>query len=193
MTFSRACLCFCSVNIVLVVVAVVMMERDVSFFWQGRYEILSLSGSYLLQDTGGGGRQRTGGLSVSLAGTDGRVIGGGVAGLLVAASPIQVVVGTFISDPGKTLSKPRIEQEKFIGLSPASATGAATTSVTPRPSKLSIPAGGHHQGARGPSPTSQPVAQTSPSLGMFQSLGAWTTPQPSEEVQRTDINALPGG
>ncbi|CAM6057102.1 unnamed protein product [Sphagnum tenellum] len=134
--------------------------------YEGRYEILSLSGSYLLQDTGGGGRQRTGGLSVSLAGTDGRVIGGGVAGLLVAASPIQVVVGTFISDPGKTLSKPRIEQEKFIGLSPASATGAATTS---------------------------PVAQTSPSLGMFQSLGAWTTPQPSEEVQRTDINALPGG
>ncbi|KAH9537703.1 hypothetical protein CY35_16G066900 [Sphagnum magellanicum] len=160
--------------------------------YEGRYEILSLSGSYLLQDTGGGGRQRTGGLSVSLAGTDGRVIGGGVAGLLVAASPIQVVVGTFISDPGKTLSKPRIEQEKFIGLSPASATGAATTSVTPRPSKLSIP-GGHHQGARGPSPTSQPVAQTSPSIGMFQSLGAWTTPQPSEEVQRTDINALPGG
>ncbi len=52
---------------------------------------------------------------------------------------MQVVVGTFISDPGKTLSKPRIEQEKFIGLSPASATGAATTSVTPRPSKLSIP------------------------------------------------------
>ncbi len=85
-----ACLCFCSVNIVLVVFAVVMMETDVLFSWQGRYEILSLSGSYLLQDTGGGGRQRTGGLSVSLAGTDGRVIGGGVAGLLVAASPIQV-------------------------------------------------------------------------------------------------------
>ncbi len=59
---------------------------------QGRYEILSLSGSYLLQDTGGGGRLRTGGLSVSLAGTDGRVIGGGVAGLLVAASPIQVAI-----------------------------------------------------------------------------------------------------
>jgi hypothetical protein len=90
MTFSKACLCFYSVNIVLVVFAVVMMERDVWFSWQGRYEILSLSGSYLLQDTGGGGRQRTGGLSVSLAGTDGRVIGGGVAGLLVAASPIQV-------------------------------------------------------------------------------------------------------
>jgi hypothetical protein len=29
-------------------------------------------------------------MSVSLAATDGRVIGGGVAGLLVAASPVQV-------------------------------------------------------------------------------------------------------
>lgn len=57
---------------------------------QGRYEILSLSGSYLPTDLGGGARQRTGGLSVSLAGSDGRVIGGGVAGMLTAASPIQV-------------------------------------------------------------------------------------------------------
>jgi hypothetical protein len=57
---------------------------------QGRYERLSLSGSYLPTDLGGGNRQRTGGLSVSLAGSDGRVIGGGVAGMLTAASPIQV-------------------------------------------------------------------------------------------------------
>ena len=35
------------------------------------------------------GRRRTGGLSVSLAGPDGRVVGG-VAGMLRAASPIQV-------------------------------------------------------------------------------------------------------
>ena len=36
------------------------------------------------------GRRRTGGLSVSLAGPDGRVVGGVVAGMLLAASPIQV-------------------------------------------------------------------------------------------------------
>jgi len=36
------------------------------------------------------GRRRTGGLSVSLAGPDGRVVGGVVAGMLRAASPIQV-------------------------------------------------------------------------------------------------------
>jgi hypothetical protein len=39
----------------------------------------------------GGQRSRTGGLSVSLAGPDGRLLGGGVAGLLIAASPIQVL------------------------------------------------------------------------------------------------------
>ncbi|CAK9214786.1 unnamed protein product [Sphagnum troendelagicum] len=162
--------------------------------YEGRYEILSLSGSYLLQDTGGGGRLRTGGLSVSLAGTDGRVIGGGVAGLLVAASPIQVVVGTFISDPGKGLSKPRLEQDTFIGLSPASASGAATSSGTPRPPKLPTPAAGQQQGvgALAP-PSSQTGGQTSPSMGMFQSMGPWASPQPSAEIRRADINALPGG
>lgn len=56
---------------------------------QGRFEILSLSGSFLLSESGGQ-RSRTGGLSVSLAGPDGRVLGGGVAGLLIAASPVQV-------------------------------------------------------------------------------------------------------
>lgn len=58
---------------------------------QGRYEILSLSGSFLLSENGGQ-RSRTGGLSVSLSGTDGRVLGGGVAGLLTAASPVQVLL-----------------------------------------------------------------------------------------------------
>ena len=56
---------------------------------QGRFEILSLSGSFLLTEVGGQ-RSRTGGLSVSLAGPDGRVLGGCVAGLLTAASPVQV-------------------------------------------------------------------------------------------------------
>lgn len=58
---------------------------------QGRFEILSLTGSFTVSDNGGV-RSRTGGLSVSLAGPDGRVVGGGIAGLLTAASPIQVRV-----------------------------------------------------------------------------------------------------
>ncbi|XP_010932097.2 AT-hook motif nuclear-localized protein 10 [Elaeis guineensis] len=68
--------------------------------YEGRFEILSLSGSFMLSENGGQ-RSRTGGLSVSLAGPDGRVLGGGVAGLLTAASPVQVVVCSFIADGQK--------------------------------------------------------------------------------------------
>lgn len=50
---------------------------------------MCLSGSYLVTDSGGS-RNRTGGLSVSLASPDGRVIGGGVGGVLIASSPVQV-------------------------------------------------------------------------------------------------------
>ncbi|MED6169368.1 hypothetical protein PIB30_020844 [Stylosanthes scabra] len=66
-----------------------------SVTYEGRFEILCLSGSYLLTDSGGS-RNPSGGLSVSLASPDGRVIGGGVGGVLIAASPVQVVVGSFV-------------------------------------------------------------------------------------------------
>ncbi|KAB1222744.1 hypothetical protein CJ030_MR2G026838 [Morella rubra] len=70
---------------------------------RGRFEIISLSGSFLLSENNGN-RSRTGGLSVSLAGSDGRVLGGGVAGMLMAASPVQVIVGSFIADGKKSNS-----------------------------------------------------------------------------------------
>ncbi|KAL0923340.1 hypothetical protein M5K25_007393 [Dendrobium thyrsiflorum] len=63
--------------------------------YEGRFELLSLSGSFMPNDNGGT-RSRSGGMSVSLASPDGRVLGGGVAGLLIAASPVQVVVGSFL-------------------------------------------------------------------------------------------------
>ncbi|KAG8652816.1 hypothetical protein MANES_06G138000v8 [Manihot esculenta] len=63
--------------------------------YEGRFEILSLSGSFMLTNNGGT-KSRSGGMSVSLAGPDGRVVGGGLAGMLVAAGPVQVVVGSFL-------------------------------------------------------------------------------------------------
>ncbi|GAV81061.1 DUF296 domain-containing protein [Cephalotus follicularis] len=72
--------------------------------YEGLFEILYLSGSYLLTNDGGT-RHRTGGLSVSLASPDGRVIGGGVGGMLIAASPVQVIVGSFIWGGSKTKNK----------------------------------------------------------------------------------------
>ncbi|CAN6876865.1 unnamed protein product [Brassica oleracea] len=62
-----------------------------SVSYQGQYEILSLSGSYIRSEHGG----KTGGLSICLSGSDGQIIGGRVGGLLKAAGPVQVIVGTF--------------------------------------------------------------------------------------------------
>lgn len=73
--------------------------------YEGRFEIISLSGSFLLTESDGT-RSRTGGLSVSLAGSDGRVLGGGVAGMLMAATPVQVVVGSFLSEGKKQKLEP---------------------------------------------------------------------------------------
>ncbi|XVF80050.1 hypothetical protein PTKIN_Ptkin15bG0039700 [Pterospermum kingtungense] len=75
-----------------------------SVTYEGRFEILCLSGSYLLTSSGGS-RNRTGGLSVSLASPDGRVIGGGVGGMLIAATPVQVIVGSFLWGGSKTKNK----------------------------------------------------------------------------------------
>ncbi|KAJ1381282.1 PPC domain [Sesbania bispinosa] len=66
--------------------------------------------SYLLADSGGS-RNRTGGLSVSLASPDGRVIGGGVGGVLIAASLVQVIVGSFMWGGSKTKNKKREDSE----------------------------------------------------------------------------------
>ncbi|KAL9370533.1 hypothetical protein Peur_035673 [Populus x canadensis] len=56
--------------------------------YDGPFEILSLSGSFTFSETGGSNR-KNGMLSISLAKPNGRVFGGGVAGSLIAAGPIQ--------------------------------------------------------------------------------------------------------
>ncbi|KAJ8550166.1 hypothetical protein K7X08_033873 [Anisodus acutangulus] len=70
--------------------------------YEGQFEILSVSGCFLLSESGDE-RSRTGGLRVLLAGPDGHVIGGSVAGVLTAASALQVVVGSFDMQAQKQL------------------------------------------------------------------------------------------
>ncbi|XP_059449965.1 AT-hook motif nuclear-localized protein 6 [Corylus avellana] len=88
--------------------------------YEGRFEILSLSGSFMPTNNGGT-KSRSGGMSVSLAGPDGRVVGGGLAGLLVAAGPVQLVVGSFL--PGhqqeQKPKKHRIEPTFTMTFTPA--------------------------------------------------------------------------
>ncbi|XP_059275720.1 AT-hook motif nuclear-localized protein 13-like [Lycium ferocissimum] len=71
--------------------------------YEGRFEIISLTGSFLRSESNGSSGPN--GLSVSLAGSDGRVLGGGVAGMLMAATPVQVIVGSFIAEGKKPKSK----------------------------------------------------------------------------------------
>lgn len=102
--------------------------------YEGRFEIISLSGSFLLSENNGN-RSRTGGLSVSLAGSDGRVLGGGVAGMLMAASPVQVIVGSFIADGKKpTSNNPKSGVSSAPTLAPAPQMlnfGAPLTAASP--------------------------------------------------------------
>ncbi|KAG5616731.1 hypothetical protein H5410_016555 [Solanum commersonii] len=85
--------------------------------YEGHFEILSLTGSFMPSDNGVT-KSRSGGMSVSLSGPDGQVMGGGLAGMLVAAGPIQIVVGSFL--PGQQLEqkpkKQRIEHAAFAAI-----------------------------------------------------------------------------
>ncbi|KAF1881430.1 hypothetical protein Lal_00023466 [Lupinus albus] len=94
----------------------------------GRFEILSLSGSFTVSDNGS--ISPTNILSVSLAGPDGRVIGGGVAGLLTAACPIQVVIGSFMPNGYKT-QKRKYNREHSSGAKFCAAD--IVTAPSPRP------------------------------------------------------------
>lgn len=71
-----------------------------SVTYEGRFEILSLSGSFLYTETEGAS-SRTGGLSVCLSGAGGHIVGGGVGGPLKAGGPVQVIVGSFVIDAKK--------------------------------------------------------------------------------------------
>ncbi|KAI9081681.1 hypothetical protein K1719_036335 [Acacia pycnantha] len=91
---------------------------------EGRYQIISLSGSFDTSEEGGCR------MSVSLAGNEGKMVGGSVSGMLVAASKIQIIVSSFI-DEGKKKSIPK---EKS-GPSPE-ATPSGTQVVNPGASSV---------------------------------------------------------
>ncbi|KAK7310655.1 hypothetical protein RJT34_08285 [Clitoria ternatea] len=69
--------------------------------YEGRFEIITLRGSLFYnkkRNENDVEQRRVGGVSVSLAGPDARVIGGRVEGLLIAASTVQIILGSFVGD-----------------------------------------------------------------------------------------------
>ncbi|XP_047328585.1 AT-hook motif nuclear-localized protein 10-like [Impatiens glandulifera] len=63
-----------------------------SVTYEGRFQIISLTGYYTFSKSIG---STTRGLSILLSGSDGHVLGGGITGALIAASPVKLVVGSF--------------------------------------------------------------------------------------------------
>ncbi|MCD7447920.1 hypothetical protein HAX54_036288 [Datura stramonium] len=79
--------------------------------YEGQYRIVSLSGSFLPSDSNDS-HSKTGGMIVSLAGLESSIICGGVVGKLVAGSPVQVVLSSFV----KPMSEgPSLTPPSFIG------------------------------------------------------------------------------
>ncbi|KAH6804281.1 hypothetical protein C2S51_032528 [Perilla frutescens var. frutescens] len=83
--------------------------------YEGRFEILCLSGSYLVAESGGP-RNRTGGISISVCSPDGHIIGGAIGGRLTAANPVQVVACSFVygGTKPKTKVEGAVEDEKHL-------------------------------------------------------------------------------
>ncbi|KAM3207949.1 hypothetical protein ACQJBY_062931 [Aegilops geniculata] len=77
--------------------------------YEGYFDIVTLSGMYLLSKSNGLSTLK-GGFSISLVGHDGSLFGGGLAGPLIAASPVQVVIGRFAAD-----EKEEIKQDMTSG------------------------------------------------------------------------------
>ncbi|CAI8609666.1 unnamed protein product [Vicia faba] len=173
-------LCVLSAN--GVIKSVTLRQPDASggtLTYEGLFEILSLSGSFMPNDSGGT-RSRSGGMSVSLSSPDGRVVGGGVAGLLVAASPVQVVVGSFMAG-NQHEQKARNQKHDVIST-------VTTAAVVPIPTLDPIPILSSATSFRGDnwSAVQAPEAKDKP-------VSAVQAPE-AKDKPVSDINvSLPGG
>ncbi|RWW77335.1 hypothetical protein BHE74_00014513 [Ensete ventricosum] len=86
----------------------------------GRFDILSLSGTFLPAPSPPG----TSGLAVSLAGAEGKVVGGNVVGKLVASGPVMVVAATFSNAPYERLRPEDESREADVVAAAAWAVGS---------------------------------------------------------------------
>ncbi|XP_062227185.1 AT-hook motif nuclear-localized protein 9-like isoform X2 [Phragmites australis] len=120
--------------------------------YEGFFEILSMSGSYNLKE--GSQSLQSGGLSVTLCSPERNVIGGVLGGALVAASTVQVVLGSFHQAGSRPKSKKAGKQPAF---SSDSLTGGQDAS----------PSSGHNQNLTPPS-----VTGGWPSSGIFDTTGS---------------------
>ncbi|XVE62775.1 hypothetical protein DITRI_Ditri06bG0146800 [Diplodiscus trichospermus] len=103
----------------------------------GRFEILSLTGAFLPGPSPPGST----GLTIYLAGGQGQVVGGSVAGSLVASGPVMVIAATFSN---ATYERLPLEEEEEAAAGAQGQLGGGGS-----PSGIGVGSGGHQQGGIG--------------------------------------------
>ncbi|KAI8003383.1 AT-hook motif nuclear-localized protein 20 [Camellia lanceoleosa] len=119
---------------------------------QGRFEILSLTGTFLPGPAPPGST----GLTVYLAGGQGQVVGGSVVGSLVAAGPVMVIAATFSN---ATYERLPLEDDDEVGSVGQASLPGATGSSSPT---IGISGGQQQHDLSNPSPL--PIYNLTPNL-----------------------------
>jgi predicted DNA-binding protein with PD1-like motif len=102
--------------------------------FHGRFEIISLSGAFLPPPS----PSPTTGLTVSLAGTAGQVLGGSVVGTLLAAGPVLVIAASFLGATYERLPLDDDDQGLTIG-GGAGSSSQAPLALQPGVTELAYP------------------------------------------------------
>ncbi|XP_071679829.1 AT-hook motif nuclear-localized protein 28-like [Lolium perenne] len=110
-------------------------EGGAAIVFRGRHEILSISATYLPPSVSAAAPRALGGLSVALAGPHGQILGGAVAGPLVAATTVMVVAATFTNPSFHRLSADDVD-------------ASASVSGSSDAGKLQLEPQGQHQASR---------------------------------------------
>ncbi|KAH7297211.1 hypothetical protein KP509_26G059000 [Ceratopteris richardii] len=108
------------------------LSEGATVTFHGRFEILSLSGCYLPSPI------IPGGLTVSLAGSQGQVVGGSVVGELLAVSPVLIIAASFLSAPYERLPSPNADDDPTNPLAHPHPVTNLTMNTSP-PNHTSVP------------------------------------------------------
>ncbi|KAA8550361.1 hypothetical protein F0562_002045 [Nyssa sinensis] len=100
--------------------------------YEGRFNIVSLSGCFTPIEIEGSKFNRKGAMNICFSGAGGRVFGGLLGGALIAASPVQVVLGSFLPNNHHGLE---LKEQKIESKVAATTPGSAATFHTPNAEK----------------------------------------------------------
>ncbi|KAL3615600.1 hypothetical protein CASFOL_041261 [Castilleja foliolosa] len=98
----------------------------------GLFEILSFTGSFNPVEIPDPRFGRCGTMTISLAGADGRVVGGFIGGLTIAASPIKVIVASFLLESPLVLKTKKPKTDTPYSVDGSSPGGAHTLNLEKR-------------------------------------------------------------